>query len=103
KRGIHLFAFANEAGIDPLLGDAFELAEEIKLWLLTGIAKLRVEQSLGNVEQQRGRPHVPQVLQTKIDALADDAGISRDRRADDVGGEYQYRIIVEIRVETFFG
>ncbi len=83
-RGIGV-ALADEAGVEPLLGDALELAEEMELRLLAGVAPFRVEQALGDVEEQRGRPHVAQVLQVQVHALADDAGVARDGRADEVG------------------
>ena len=66
-------ALADEAGVQPLLGDALELAEQVELRLLAGIAPLRVEQALGEVEDQRGRPHVAQVLEVQVHAFADDA------------------------------
>ena len=36
-------ALADETGVEPLLGDALELAEEMELRLLAGVAPLRVE------------------------------------------------------------
>ena len=51
-------ALADETGVEPLLGDALELAEEVQLRLLAGVAPLRVEQPLREVEDERGRPHV---------------------------------------------
>ena len=53
-------AFAHKAGIEPLLGDAFELAEEVELRLLAGVAPFRVKQPLGDVEDERGGAHVAQ-------------------------------------------
>ncbi len=44
-------ALADEAGVQPLLGNALELAEEVHLGLLAGIAPLGVEQTLGNVKE----------------------------------------------------
>ena len=66
-------ALADEAGVEPLLGDALELAEQVELRLLAGVAPLRVEQALREVEQQRRRPHVVQVLEVQVHAFADDA------------------------------
>ena len=37
-------AFADEAGIEPLLGDPLELAEEVEFGFFAGIAPLGVEQ-----------------------------------------------------------
>ena len=51
-------ALADETGVEPLLGDALELAEEVELRLLAWIAPFRVEQVLGELEEQRGWPHV---------------------------------------------
>ena len=66
-------ALADQVGVEPLPGDALELAEEVQLGLLAGVAPLGVEQALGEVEQQRRAAHVAQVLQVQVDALADDA------------------------------
>ena len=74
-------AFADETGVEPLLGDALELAEEVQLRLLAGVAPFGVEQPLRDVEDERGRPHVAQVLQAHVHAFADDAGVARDRGA----------------------
>ena len=60
-RGIGV-TLADETGVEPLLGDALELAEQMQLRLLAGIAPLGVEQPLGDVEHKRGRAHVAQML-----------------------------------------
>ena len=96
-------AFADEAGVEPLLGDALELAEQVELGLLAGIAPFGVEQALGDVEEQRGRPHVAQVFQVQVDAFADDAGVPGDRRADEVGRQLQDRVVVEVGRQPFLG
>ena len=96
-------AFADEAGVEPLLGDALELAEEVELRFLAGIAPFRVEQALSEVEEQRGRPHVAQMLEVQVDALADDAGVARDRWADEVGRQLQDGIVVEFGRQPFLG
>ena len=90
-------ALADEAGVEPLLGDALELAEQVELRLFAGVAPLRVEQALGEVEQQRGGPHVAQVLEGQVDAFADDPCVPRDRRADEIGRQLQDRVVVERR------
>ena len=95
-------AFADEAGVEPLLGDALELAEEVELRLLAGVAPLRVEQPLGDVEDERGRPHVAQMLEAHVHAFADDAGVARDGRPDEVGAEYQDGVVVEVGGQPFF-
>ena len=102
QRGIGA-ALADEAGVEPLLGDALELAEQVELRLLAGVAPLRVEQPLGDVEDERGRPHVAQVLEVHVHAFADDAGVARDRRADEVGAEFQDRVVVEVGGQPFLG
>ena len=96
-------AFADQAGVEPLLGDALELAEEMELRLLAGVTPFRVEQALGDVEEQRGRPHVAQVLQVHVHAFADDAGIAGDGGADEVGAELEDGIFVEVGCEAFLG
>ena len=45
-------ALADEAGVEPLLGDALELAEQVQLRLLAGVAPLGVEQALRQVEER---------------------------------------------------
>ncbi len=98
-----MLALADEAGVEPLLGDALELTEQVELRLLAGIAPFRVEQALGDVEEERGRPHVAQVLQAQVHAFADDAGVARDGRADKVGAEYQDGVVVEVGGQPFLG
>ena len=68
QRGIGA-ALADEAGVEPLLGDALELAEEVELRLLAGIAPFRVEQPVGEVEDERRGPHVAKMLQAHVHAL----------------------------------
>ena len=43
---------ADQVGVEPLLDDALELAEQVELRLLAGVAELGVEQPLGHVEKQ---------------------------------------------------
>ena len=102
QRGIGA-AFADEAGVEPLLGDALELAEEVELRLLAGVAPFRVEQRWVTWKTQRRGPHVAQVLEVQVHAFADDAGVARDRRADEVGAEFQDRIVVEVGGQPFLG
>ncbi len=96
-------AFADEAGVEPLLGDALELAEEMELGFLAGIAPFSVEQSLGEVEHQRGGAHVAQVLQIHVHAFTDDAGVSGYGRADQIGSEFKNGIVVELAVRRSSG
>ena len=46
-------------------------------------------------------PHVAQVLEAQVDAFADDAGVARDRRADEVGREFQDGVVVEVGGQPF--
>ena len=43
-------AFADQTGIEPLLGDPLELAEEMQFGLFAGIAPFGIEQALGDDE-----------------------------------------------------
>ena len=52
-------------------------------------------------KSERGRPHVAQVLEAQVDAFADDAGVPRDRRADEVGGQLQHGVVVELGGQPF--
>jgi len=62
-----------------------------------------IEQPLGELEDQRGRPHIAQMVKAHVHAFANDAGVSRDRRADDVWAQYQGAVIVKVCGQTFFG
>ena len=46
-------AFADEAVVEPFLGDPFELPKEVQLGFFARITPLRVKQSLGDVKEQR--------------------------------------------------
>ena len=56
-----------------------------------------------SVEEQRGRPHVAQVFEVEIDTLADDAGVLRDRRADEIGRQLQHGVVVEFGGQPLLG
>src|SRR5271163_2284891 len=88
-------ARTNKMTVEPLFGDALELAEKVELRFLTGIAPFRIEQALGEVENERRGPHVAQMLQVHVHALADDPEIASDRRADEVGAEFKDGVVVE--------
>lgn len=45
-------SLADEVVVQPLLRDPFELPEEVQLGVLTGITPFRVEQPLGEVEEE---------------------------------------------------
>ena len=53
QRGISP-TFADQAGVEPLFSDTLELAEEVELGLLAGVAPFGVEQAMGEMEEQRG-------------------------------------------------
>ena len=74
-------AFAHQAGVEPLARYALELPEQVELWLVARVAPLGVEQALRQVEQDGRRSQVTQVLEVKIDGLADDALVPRLGRA----------------------
>ena len=78
-------ALADEAGVEPLLRDSLELAEEVELGLLARIAPFRVEEAVGEVEEKGGGPDVAQVLEGHVYSFADDALVPRDRGADKSG------------------
>lgn len=102
ERGIGA-TFAHEAGIEPLLGDALELTEEVEFWLRAGVAPFRVEQALGDLEDERGVPDVAQVREAHVHAFADNARVARDGGADDVRAEQQDGVVVEIGGQPFLG
>ena len=43
------------------------------------------------------------MLEVQVHAFADDAGVARDGRADEVGAEFQDRVVVEVGGEAFLG
>ena len=79
------------------------LAEQMELGFLAGVAPFRVKQVLGDVEQECGGPHVAEMLKIHVHALAYDAGIVGDRRSDDVWGEFEDGILVELGCEALLG
>ena len=71
--------------------------------LVAGVAALRVRAAPGEVKQDRRAPHVVQMLQRQIHALADDPLVLCDRRADQVGRQFEHRVGGEARREPFLG
>ena len=71
-------AFAHEAVVQPLLGDALKLAEQIELGFFAGIAPFGVKQTLGDVEQQSGMAQVAGVDKVQVHGFTDDARIPGD-------------------------
>src|ERR1700761_2087827 len=68
-----------------------------------GVAPLGVEQSLRQVENQCGGPHIAEMSEAHIFALADDAGVARNRRSNEVRAKFENGIVIEVRTEPFFG
>ena len=68
-------ALADEAGVEPLLGDALELAEQVHFRIFAGITPFRVKQALREMENQRGLTHVAEMLETHVCGLTDDTGV----------------------------
>ena len=64
---------ADQTGIEPLFGDALELAEQMHLGFLVRVAPLRKKQALGEMVQERRRAHVIQVFKAQVYRLADNA------------------------------
>mgnify|MGYP002383931045 CR=1 FL=1 len=58
--------------VEPLTSDGLELSEEVKLGLLAGVTPLCLQESLGQVEEQRGAAHLVKVLEVEVDALAEE-------------------------------
>ena len=56
--------------------------EQVQLGLLAGVAPLRVEEPLGQVEEQRRGSRVLQVLEAQVHGLTDDTGVPCDRGPD---------------------
>ena len=76
-----------------------ELAEEVQLRRFAGIAVFLIEKMLGEVKEDRRAAHVVEVLDGQVHALADDALVLGDGRADKSGRQLQHRILVEFRRE----
>ncbi len=53
------------------------------------------------MEEQRGLPQIAQVFERELDTFTDDAFVSRDGRADQVGRQLQDGIVIELRSQPF--
>ena len=82
-------------------GDPLELPEEVELGIFAGIAPFGVEQTLGDVEEQRGATQIAGVNQIEINTFTDDALVLGNRRADEIRGQLQHGIVVELRGQPF--
>src|SRR5688500_14753598 len=67
----------------------------MELVLFPRVTPLRVKQPLWEMEQQRRRPNVIEMLQVHIDARAHDTGIRSDRGSDQVGCEFEHGVNIE--------
>ena len=91
---------ADEVIVEPLAGDPLELAEQMQLRLLSGIAPLGLQQPLREMEQQGRAPQVAGVHQVEVHALTDDALVAGDGRSYKVGGQVQRLIGGEGRFQA---
>ena len=106
KRQIHELrgvraALADEVIVEPLARDPLELAEQVQLRLLARIAPLCLQQALGQVKQQGRAPQVAGVHQVEVHPLADDALVTGNGWANEVGRQHQCVISTEGRLQTF--
>jgi hypothetical protein len=85
-------AVARKVLVEPRLGDALELPEQVELGRLAGIAPFRVEQALREVVEQRRLAHLAEVLQAEVHRFADDALVPRDGRAHQVRRQLERRV-----------
>ena len=96
-------ALADQMVIEPLTGDAFQLAEQVELRLLAGVAPLGFEEPFRQVIDERGAPDVLEMIEAQVYAFADDAFVAGDCRSYDVWSENERRIVVERCGEALFG
>ena len=81
---------ADKATIEPLLGDALELSEEMKLRFVAWIAPLCVEEPLGEMKEKCRAPEVTGVNQIEVHALTDNPLDRCARRSDQIGRQLQH-------------
>ena len=93
---------AYEVVVQPLARDPFELTEEVEFRFLSRVTPLGLQQSLGQVKNQRGPAQVSGMDQVEIDSFADDPLIVRDGWSHEVGRERQRGVVVERGREAFF-
>ena len=93
-------AFADQTLVEPLVGDAFQSAEEMKLGGGSGIPPLGIDQMLGEMEQEGRSPQIPGVAEVEVYAFADDACVGRVGRANQIGCQFENRVLVELGGET---
>ena len=88
-------ALALQVVPQPLARDPLELAEQVQLRFLAGVAPLGLQEPLGEVEDQSRGTHLLEMLETQVHPFADDPLVSRDGGSDQIGGELQGRVLVE--------
>src|SRR5262249_21165535 len=91
----------DQTGIEPLFGNALELAEQVQSGCFIGVAPFAVEQPLRKVKQQRGAPRVFQVFQAEVNVRTDNAGIPGDRGTDQVWRELQHGVAIKLGSQPF--
>ena len=96
-------ALADEVMVEPSARDALELAEQVQLRLLAGVAPRGFQQPSGQVKEQRRLAEVAGVDQVEGRRLADDPLVEGGGRADQIGGQFERRVVVEPGVEALVG
>ena len=72
--------------VEPFFGNAFELPEQVQFGFLAGITPFRVEQTLSQMEEQRRRANIAQMLERHIRRFTDNSGVLCLGWADKIGG-----------------
>ena len=83
-------ALADQVTVEPLLGDALELAEEMKLGVFAWVAPLVQDKVRCQLVQDLRRSHVAGMNEIEVDFFADDAGVLGLGSADEVGRQFQH-------------
>ena len=94
---------ADEVTVQPLLGDALELAEQVQFRVLSRIAPLRHQQVGREFVENLGGPNVAGVSKCQIDGCADDSRVLSLRCAHKIGGEFQNGVVVEVGNQSLGG
>ncbi len=88
--------------VQPFLGDALELPEEVQLGLFAGVTPLGVDQPVSQVKEQRRGANVAEVFDCEVYAFADDAFVAGFARTNQVRREGEGRIAAELGHQPFF-
>ena len=94
---------AHQMVLQPLARDPLELAEQVQLRLLAGIAPLGLEEPLGEVEDHSRGTHFLEMLQAQLHAFADNTLVEGSGWPHQIGGELQGRVLVERRRQPLLG